>query len=138
LLRIPSRSIAKSTRWSADSFGMTAGTPKNVKASAKADVIISEFADDPEMAELVDFFLSDLEKHVTAMANAWQEADHEALRGLAHQLKGAAGGYGFPTLTKAAAAVEASLLAKQAELSQVGERVDELIVMCRKAAAGNK
>jgi HPt (histidine-containing phosphotransfer) domain-containing protein len=84
----------------------------------------------------VDFFLSDLEKHVTSMANAWQEKDHDSLKALAHQLKGAAGGYGFPTLTRAAAAVETSLLSEQAELSAIGEKVEELIGLCRKAAAG--
>jgi HPt (histidine-containing phosphotransfer) domain-containing protein len=117
---------------------MTPGTPRNATSDTSADAIVSEFADDPEMAELVDFFLHDLEKHVTAIANAMQEADHDALRTLAHQLKGAAGGYGFPALTRAAAAVESSLLAKQIELSQIGEKVEELIGLCRRAAAGTK
>jgi HPt (histidine-containing phosphotransfer) domain-containing protein len=118
---------------------MTPGNQKNPavsSTSASADVIISDFADDPDMAELVDFFLSDLEKHVTSMANAWQEKDHDSLRSLAHQLKGAAGGYGFPTLTRAAAAVETTLLSEQAELSAIGEKVEELIGLCRRAAAG--
>ena len=41
------------------------------------------------------------------MLRAYQAADVETLKRLAHQLSGSAGGYGFPTISEAARAVRA-------------------------------
>lgn len=71
--------------------------------------ILSEFADDPDMTELVASFVEGLPLQVAKLEAAHASGDHPMLRRLAHQLKGAAGGYGFPTLTTAAAELEERL-----------------------------
>jgi HPt (histidine-containing phosphotransfer) domain-containing protein len=53
---------------------------------------------------------------------------------LAHQLKGAAGGYGFPTITQAAKDCEAT--AKDHEnMEALDQQVRQLADLCRKASA---
>ncbi|MFO0827710.1 MAG: Hpt domain-containing protein [Phycisphaerales bacterium] len=95
--------------------------------------IKSEFADDPDMREIVEFFVNDLGDRVAAISAAFQSDDLSRLRTLAHQLKGAAGGYGFPAIGMAAATVERELLADQATLSALSEKVEDLLRLCRAA-----
>lgn len=66
----------------------------------------SDFADDPDMTEIVALFVSEIPQRMQAMHAALAEGDIERLRTLAHQLKGAAGGYGFPKLGDAAALID--------------------------------
>lgn len=58
------------------------------------------------MAELAEIFLGQLPVRIDAMRHAWQEGDLTALRFGAHQLRGAAGGYGFPEVGLAAGSLE--------------------------------
>lgn len=67
--------------------------------------------EDPEYQRLVQRFLNglpDLLERLTSSvaAKAWEEAS-----GLAHQLKGLGGGFGFPAITDGAASLERSLAA---------------------------
>jgi HPt (histidine-containing phosphotransfer) domain-containing protein len=96
----------------------------------------SEFADDPEMADLVELFTDELPKRITALHEAVARADHAALQRLAHQLKGAAPGYGYPTIGQAAARVENPLrdaADPAAALESVKPLVDHLVTVCRSA-----
>jgi HPt (histidine-containing phosphotransfer) domain-containing protein len=95
----------------------------------------SMLRDDPEMLELIAFFLDELGERVSAISRAMQQSDAEQLRRIAHQLKGAAGGYGYPSITEAARAVEDSIDAIEGELSGVTEQVESLVELCRRAAA---
>jgi HPt (histidine-containing phosphotransfer) domain-containing protein len=58
----------------------------------------------------------------------------EALQRLAHQLKGAAGGYGFAPITDAAARVEEALVSGAAP-EHVQPHLDELFALCARAVA---
>jgi HPt (histidine-containing phosphotransfer) domain-containing protein len=71
-----------------------------------ATPVRSEFADDPDMAGIIALFVSELPSRVSSMQSALDSGDFAQLRVLAHQLKGAAGGYGFPKLGEAAALVD--------------------------------
>jgi HPt (histidine-containing phosphotransfer) domain-containing protein len=57
------------------------------------------------------------------------------LREIAHQLKGAAACYGYPSITESAAELERNLMAEEAELSALAEKVEDLLTLCRRAAA---
>ena len=70
------------------------------------DPIISIFADDEDMLALVQLFVDELGADIEAMRTALDSGDEETLATLAHQLKGSAGGYGFPILTEQAARIE--------------------------------
>lgn len=68
--------------------------------------IHSSVADDPEMTELVAAFVERLPDQVHALRAAAETGDLERVQRLAHQLKGAAGGYGFLPVSEEAAALE--------------------------------
>ena len=68
------------------------------------------------------------------LTRAWQEGNSAQLRKLAHQLKGAAGGYGFPTITASAAELETLLDAGMAQTSAFAEQFEALIALCKRAS----
>lgn len=69
-------------------------------------VIRSSFADEPEMADLIALFVDDVPEKIARLQQAIEAEDIQAVRTFAHQLKGAAGGYGFETLTPVALELE--------------------------------
>jgi HPt (histidine-containing phosphotransfer) domain-containing protein len=91
--------------------------------------IRSEFAEDPDMVELIEYFVSELPERSSAITACWREQRFDDLRRLAHQLKGASGGYGFPDLGDAAAQLERHL-DMQAEADNLQRDVDELLTLC--------
>ena len=97
--------------------------------------LISEFADDPDMIELVEMFVDEMPQRVSAIERAAQQADLATIAGLAHQLKGAAGGYGFGTITDAAAVLEQQAQASE-KIDEVHASIDALLSLCRRAVVG--
>ena len=97
--------------------------------------IISDFASDVEMNEVVGFFVKELDAHIVSLSQALEARDLAVLRSVSHQLKGAAGGYGFPQIGESAAAVEQAALADEADVNEVRERTEALIQLCNRAAA---
>ena len=73
---------------------------------------------DPSYTELVNEYVNGLTGRMADMERALVEGDFAVLRTLAHQLKGRAGGYGYPILTKQAAQVEQDAVAEQVEAAQ--------------------
>jgi signal transduction histidine kinase/DNA-binding NarL/FixJ family response regulator len=100
--------------------------------------VVSTFADDPDMAEIVDRFVASLPDRVAALRAevAAGAAGRDALRRLAHQLKGGADGYGFPAITEAAAAVEGAVVsgATDASVAAAVEALAALTARVRPAA----
>lgn len=99
-----------------------------------ASRIVSEYHDDPDMLDLVQGFVAELPNRVQAMEARLRESDLAALTSLAHQLRGAAGGYGFPSITNAAEALERSARTNAAA-DQVAADLRQLAELCRRAAA---
>lgn len=89
---------------------------------------------DPDMAELVEYFVGELPDRVRSLEAAAGANHLDQLQSLAHQLKGAAPGFGFPSIGEAARAVELGL--KQAEPEQrslelVRSELEALLHLCR-------
>ena len=87
------------------------------KATPHADgeVLLSDYATDPDLVELIEDFVGRLDEISGAMTQALQANDFEGLQSQAHQMKGAGGLYGYPTVSSAAAAVETAAKSKDAE-----------------------
>lgn len=98
--------------------------------------LLSEYAGDEDMSELISFFVSELSDRVAGIEAAFDGGDERRLREIAHQLKGAAACYGYQCITDSAGELEQAMLAEEAELSALTEKVEDLIVLCRRAAAG--
>lgn len=97
----------------------------------------SEFAGDPDMAELVDLFVQEMPQRIEQIHAAWHAQELGQVQRLAHQLKGASGGYGYPTLGEAAARLEKTLNqlsegSQGASLLELRGKFDELIDLLRR------
>lgn len=92
----------------------------------------SEYATDPEMRDIVTLFVEDLPRRAAALREARTAGDRPRLRTLAHQLRGSAGGYGFPGIGNAAANLEILILANAAD-ERVDNAVERLASRCMRA-----
>lgn len=98
------------------------------------DPIPSELAqEDESFIDLVEEFVAALPERMEKMTNAMRARDFEMLRMLAHQLKGSAGGYGYPTVTARAGELEkharsAELDAMMADLETLRDMIDRVVV----------
>ncbi len=86
--------------------------------------VYSEFSDDPDYSELLNFFVDALPERIARLQELQQSGEVEPLRELAHQLKGAGGGYGFPGMTEAARELESACRETNQDL--ISERLDLL------------
>lgn len=79
----------------------------------------SEYADDPDFSELIEFFVDALVERREYLRVAFDTRNFSQLRVVAHQLKGAGGGYGFSELSLLAAELEeACLLEDEVKIAQ--------------------
>ena len=107
-------------------------SPQSPQTHRCSNPLRSEFAEDQSMAELVAFFVDAMVDRTRDLQAAHDAGDLERLCRLAHQLKGAASGYGFPAITEKAAQLEASLRAESAagQAEAVAWAASELIGLC--------
>lgn len=101
--------------------------------SNQTDPIQSEFASDTEMRELIQMFVEEMPARIAELEQAWGELNMDELKRFAHQLKGAAPGYGFVTMGRAAAGVESAVSTNQ-DLSRIRQELDELVSLCGRAS----
>ncbi|TME68194.1 MAG: Hpt domain-containing protein [Chloroflexi bacterium] len=94
--------------------------------------LVSDLATDPDFRELLAEFVGTLAERLAALTASLEAGDLARTAVLAHQLTGAAGGYGFSTITAAARRLER--LAREtsdAEAMRTGLR--ELATLCHRA-----
>jgi HPt (histidine-containing phosphotransfer) domain-containing protein len=94
------------------------------------DPIRSSYESDPDMLEIVREFAAELPARVAKLEECLAAGQLRELQTLAHQLKGAGGGYGFPQITELAASLEQSLKAG-ADGTVVKERAAALCAVLR-------
>jgi len=101
-----------------------------------SDPIQSDFAGDPQMRELIDLFVSEMPTRATRLSALFEGQQIDDLQRLAHQLKGAAGGYGFGPISEAAAELEDAIVSRE-ELDLVRSQVDQLIDLCQRTRSAS-
>ena len=94
--------------------------------------LFSEYLDDPEMGELIEDFVIGLTGTVNQLRLAITREDVESVRRIAHQMKGAGGGYGFPDLSLVGGDLENVVEAEGAITPRVRARADAFIATCRR------
>ena len=85
---------------------------------------------EPSIQKLLVKFVSRLPERVTTMRNLLDEQNMENLRQAVHQLKGAAGGYGFPQLTELAGRAEQKIRNGD-PVEAVKAEIDSLVELVR-------
>ena len=98
--------------------------------------LVSTLAGDPDMAELVQFFVDEIDDRIQTIQTTSEANDITGLRTVAHQLKGAAAGYGFEPISRTAAELERVIDDTESlEVNQViRQQVDELIGLCQRVS----
>jgi PAS domain S-box-containing protein len=107
---------------------------KSEAAAGDLGVLRSQYADDPDLAEVLAQFVKGLPEQVEAMSRALAAGRHEELRRLAHRLKGAGGSYGYPLLTEVAEALQMAALAGDVEAA--GLALGRLTALSRAVVKG--
>ncbi len=105
------------------------------ETQATPQFIYSSLGDDPDLGELVEMFVDEMPDRTQALSDQAETRDWEQLARAAHQIKGAAGSYGFDQITPFARDLELSAREGADEeliLSTLGELVD----ICNRARAG--
>lgn len=113
-----------------------------VPCSQDTEVIASDYAQDLDIRDVIDNFVLQLPQRLEAMREALANTNLDEFKRLSHRLKGAGGGYGYPSLTAVAKVLEAasgsgdveSCTLNMATLSDIVSR----IMRGRNACAGGK
>ncbi len=71
---------------------------------------------DSSLEELIPGYLANRRADVLTLRAALDSADFQAIRMIAHKIRGSGGGYGFPVLTELGAAIEGAALAQDSEV----------------------
>lgn len=98
-------------------------------------LIYSDFGDDEDLAELVEMFVDEIPDRVQSMLDSAEVSDWEQLGRIAHQMKGAAGSYGYGEVTNVAAVLEHACR-NNASAETIQRALQELVTMCLRMRAG--
>lgn len=88
---------------------------------------------DPEDAELIQYFISVLPERVESIVAAFTNDDFDSLKRVAHQLKGVAPGFGFPTIGAEAGKLEQQLRSTgdpSEQIETLRSQVESLVSLC--------
>ena len=110
------------------------GSRRGGSRRGSPDVIRSQYAADPDLAEVLGQFVAGLPRQIEAMSLAAKAGRREELQRLAHRLKGAGGSYGYPELTEAARELEGA--ARAGDVEAAGIALGRLIAMSRAIVRG--
>jgi len=106
-----------------------------IPTATSAGPLYSTLDSDPDVRELVEMFVEEMPDRVASLLDRVNAADWEGLRRVAHQLKGAAGSYGFEPITHSAAGVEDAIRESRPE-EEIRRMVQDLVDLCDRAQVG--
>jgi histidine phosphotransfer protein HptB len=101
----------------------------------KEELIYSRLGEDPDLGEIVTMFVDEMPDRMASLERQFQAQDWESLRRSAHQLKGAAGSYGFDAISPVAGRLE-SAVRDQDPVDQIHATVEEILDLCRRVRSG--
>jgi histidine phosphotransfer protein HptB len=101
-----------------------------------SDPLLSEFADDAEMAALLRLFADGLTETCRQLSRGLEGGDAATVRRIGHQLKGTGGGYGYPDLTEAGGRLEDAVVAAGRITDAVRAAAADVTALCRRVQAG--
>jgi PAS domain S-box-containing protein len=97
------------------------------------DLLVSELADDPDLAELAIGFADLLPSRVEAIVAQIEADDAASAARLTHQLKGAAGSYGYPLISEIARQLEQALIDGHGDVTRLQARLTACAAAARRA-----
>ena len=100
-----------------------------------SEYVYSTLGLDPDLGELVEMFVDEMPERVAKIQESWGNADMKGLGRAAHQLKGAAGSYGFDELTPALQRLDHRVRTSCGEAA-ILEAIEEVTELCSRVRAG--
>ncbi len=98
-------------------------------------LVYSDLGADEDLGELVEMFVMELPNRIDSLQEALGGNDLSTLKTLAHQMKGAAGSYGFHAISPVAAALEEVATDDNLDI-EIQHCVQDLVGICQRARAG--
>ncbi len=95
----------------------------------------SSLAADPDLAEIVEMFVEEMPGRIRGLQQQFVSNDWDELARLAHQLKGAAGSYGFDQITPYAARLERSVR-NGLPMNEIRSAHEDLCEACARVRVG--
>ncbi len=99
------------------------------------ECVYSRLGGDPDLAEIVELFVGEMPQRTATLLRHLDEKNWEGLRRAAHQLKGAAGSYGFEPISPCAGRVESAVRDGEPE-ERIRQSVFELVDLCGRLRCG--
>ena len=99
-------------------------------------LVYSELGGDPDLGELVEMFVDEMPDRISTLTEHAEDKNWEALRRVAHQLKGSGGSYGFGVISNHAARLESSCQMDDPMEEQIISLLDDLVGLCSRIRAG--
>ena len=90
---------------------------------------------DPDLGDIVEMFVEEIPHRTATLLDQFNASDWEGVRRTAHQLKGAAGSYGFSPISDCAAELEQAVCEDEPE-EQIRDAVDALVGICNRVRGG--
>lgn len=97
--------------------------------------LYSTLGGDPDLGDLVTLFVEEMSDRVANIQDLLKRRDWEELRRAAHQIKGAAGSYGFGAISPCAGKLEYAIRDQEPE-ENIRQAVEDLTAICNRACAG--
>ncbi len=105
------------------------------QVAGKTGPLYSSLGGDPDLGEIVEMFVEEMPNRIENLLLQLEASDWDGLRRTAHQLKGAAGSYGFDPISPCAAKLEGTIRRREPE-ELICRAVDELVQMCNRVRRG--
>ena len=115
--------------------GVAMGACDMIPEKTCEEYVYSRLGRDPDLADILQSFVEEMPTRVTKLLHHMDDGNWEELRRTVHQLKGAAGSYGFEPLSPAANKVERAIREEGSE-EQIRESVMELVELCGRVRSG--
>ncbi len=97
--------------------------------------LLSTYADDQAISEILPIFLNNLPRYVADLSSRVEQGDWVGASRVCHDLKGTAGGYGYPEIGRSAQDLETELKGERIA-SRLEERLLEVQTLCLRARIG--
>jgi HPt (histidine-containing phosphotransfer) domain-containing protein len=102
-----------------------------------SELLLSELAEDEDFRDTVAIFVASLLERMTTLAEAKERGDWGTVRVVAHQLRGAGGSFGYPSITEIAAQLEREVAGDTiADVAKTNALALDLADLCQRAAEG--
>ncbi|MEM9353931.1 MAG: Hpt domain-containing protein [Planctomycetota bacterium] len=103
--------------------------------STEAQLVYSDFGDDPDLGELVEMFVDELPGRVSDLEEQASLQDWQAVCRGAHQLKGAGGSYGFASISSVGQVLESKCKSDAPE-DEILQALADLAGLCGRVRSG--